>query len=707
MAVSINGDGTITGLSTLDSTTITGLTSLTTTDLTADTTTLVVDSANNRVGIGTASPTVTCDVNGTINATTLQQGGVGVLLTSAIGSTVQAYDADLTTLSGLSSADGNFIVGSATGWVVESGSTARTSLGLGTAATTASTDYATAAQGSLADSAVQPGDNISTLTNDAGYVTGNQTITLSGDLSGSGTTSINAQIAANVVGANELNVSGDGTTSQFLRSDGDGSFTWATVSVTAAAVSDQANTSTGYFDLPAGTTAQRPGSPATGMIRFNTDTNVVESYDGTSWRNVYTPSPEITSISPTDYDGEAGTTITVNGNYFTVDAKVWIRLNGGSYTQMTTTFVNSQQLTFDTASDYTTSQSPIDIKVIQESGEDELLDALTTGSSPTWVTASGSLGTYNEGASVSTAVSVSDDGTVTYAVTSGALPSGVTLNASTGAITGTAPAVASNTTYNFEITATDNAGNTSGARAFSITVNNINYEVEYLIIAGGGGGGGTRSSGGSAGGGGAGGYRTGTAYPTIGQSYTITVGAGGGGGSSANGGGNGTNGANSVGINITSIGGGTGGGGDNGPTAGTSGGSGGGGGYRGYGAAGTSGQGNAGGNQPNGGSPYGGAGSTSSITGTSVARAGGGGGGSENSSGGTATAGGGNGRQNGSGYNATANTGGGGGGAGNSTDGKNGGSGVVIIKEPAAPTTASGMWSLDAVYENVKAGTWV
>lgn len=39
-----------------------------------------------------------------------------------------------------------------------SASSARTNLGLGTAATTASTDYATAAQGSLADSAVQPGD---------------------------------------------------------------------------------------------------------------------------------------------------------------------------------------------------------------------------------------------------------------------------------------------------------------------------------------------------------------------------------------------------------------------------------------------------------------------------------------------------------------------------------------------------------------------
>ena len=60
------------------------------------------------------------------------------------------------------------------------------------------------------------------------FLQGNQTITLSGDLTGSGTTSINAQLAANVVNANELNVVGNGTTAQYLRSDGDGSFTWST-----------------------------------------------------------------------------------------------------------------------------------------------------------------------------------------------------------------------------------------------------------------------------------------------------------------------------------------------------------------------------------------------------------------------------------------------------------------------------------------------
>jgi hypothetical protein len=72
---------------------------------------------------------------------------------------------------------------------VSSASAARTNLGLGTAATTASTDYATATQGSLADSAVQPADNISTLTNDAGYTTnvGDITgVTAGGGITGGG-----------------------------------------------------------------------------------------------------------------------------------------------------------------------------------------------------------------------------------------------------------------------------------------------------------------------------------------------------------------------------------------------------------------------------------------------------------------------------------------------------------------------------------------
>ena len=42
------------------------------------------------------------------------------------------------------------------------------------------------------------------------------------------------------------------------------------------------STATGYFDLPAGTTAQRPGSPNSGMVRYNTDLNGFEGY-GSAW----------------------------------------------------------------------------------------------------------------------------------------------------------------------------------------------------------------------------------------------------------------------------------------------------------------------------------------------------------------------------------------------------------------------------------------
>lgn len=57
-----------------------------------------------------------------------------------------------------------------------------------------------------------------------------------------------------------------------------------TINVQAAnGVLTCADSATGGLFLPAGTTAQRPASPATGQIRFNTTTSNVEVYNGTSW----------------------------------------------------------------------------------------------------------------------------------------------------------------------------------------------------------------------------------------------------------------------------------------------------------------------------------------------------------------------------------------------------------------------------------------
>lgn len=82
---------------------------------------------------GTGASTLTGIIKGNgTSAFTAATAGTDYLAPAAIGTTVQAYDAQLTDVAGLAVTDGNFIVGNGTNFVAESGDTARTSLGVGT-----------------------------------------------------------------------------------------------------------------------------------------------------------------------------------------------------------------------------------------------------------------------------------------------------------------------------------------------------------------------------------------------------------------------------------------------------------------------------------------------------------------------------------------------------------------------------------------------
>jgi len=75
---------------------------------------------------------------------------------------------------------------------------------------------------------------------------------------------------------------------------------------TATTVSDTANSSTGYFQLPKGTTAQRPGTLSAGMTRWNTSKTIVEVYDGTLWQAVTVSPADVYSVEMYAWGGGGG-----------------------------------------------------------------------------------------------------------------------------------------------------------------------------------------------------------------------------------------------------------------------------------------------------------------------------------------------------------------------------------------------------------------
>jgi hypothetical protein len=237
---------------------------------------------------------------------------------------------------------------------------------------------------------------------------------------------------------------------------------------------------TGAIDVPAGTTAQRPTSPNTGYVRFNTTLDQLEQYtDESGWQGI-APPPTITSLDVTNVEESDTTqTIVITGqNFDTAASAVLVDANGTTKTPTTSTRNSSSQITIVfSGGDVLTSSTadPLDIRVNNGSGLSATLeDAITVDATPTWTTATGSVATLEAGiamTSVQLAATDPEGGTVTYSVTSGALPSGLSLSSS-GAITGTPTDTDYSTngpsqTHNFTVSAADGTGNTT-PRAFSI-----------------------------------------------------------------------------------------------------------------------------------------------------------------------------------------------------------------------------------------------
>ena len=232
---------------------------------------------------------------------------------------------------------------------------------------------------------------------------------------------------------------------------------------------------TGTIKLPSGTTDQRPATGINGMLRYNSQTGYMEAYTASGWGSIATP-PTIQTISPVSVAVADVTTqvFTVTGAFF--DAKTTIQLQGADntlYDVTDFTFTNSGSIGFKmgTLASGQAANRPYKLVVTNGAGLSATSTATIrfTGLSWTSPAAGATLATFLTYVSANnTELAATDDigGTNrTFSVPANNLPSPLTLNGSTGAITGTIGA-AGTTSVTFRVT--DNVSGSTLDRTFNI-----------------------------------------------------------------------------------------------------------------------------------------------------------------------------------------------------------------------------------------------
>lgn len=262
----------------------------------------------------------------------------------------------------------------------------------------------------------------------------------------------------------------------------------ATLSTNNAVLSGNVDmTGTGYLKVPTGTTNQRPSSNTSGMIRYNSTTGYFETYTISGWGSIATP-PIITNVSPSTFNGEQGTEFTLTGSFFDSTSSVqFITTQGTELTAASVTFISSSLIKATTPQDYTVANEPLSIRVTNGAGLSYILpQSIDCGGVPIWNTSAGQILSTYSGNTISISVSASDpdaNATISYGIASGSLPGGISLNSSTGQISGTISNISNDTNYSFSISATDNAGN-STVRSFSIQVYAPPSNISLPVISG-------------------------------------------------------------------------------------------------------------------------------------------------------------------------------------------------------------------------------
>ena len=180
--------------------------------------------------------------------------------------------------------------------------------------------------------------------------------------------------------------------------------------------------------------------------------------------------PTITGISPTVIDNNAGNIVITGTNFKDSSTPPFVDAINSS----TGAIVTANSVTFTSATSVTANFTlPVDGTYFLRLENNDGIACrsasaiLTVSDAPAWTTAAGNLGTVANGGTINFTVAATD--ATSFAVQSGALPGGASLNTSTGAITGTESGSTQTTTFTFTIRATDAQGQTAD-RQFNIII---------------------------------------------------------------------------------------------------------------------------------------------------------------------------------------------------------------------------------------------
>jgi|688.fasta_scaffold01402_33 hypothetical protein len=180
--------------------------------------------------------------------------------------------------------------------------------------------------------------------------------------------------------------------------------------------------------------------------------------------------PYISSVSPSDMPNINSSSIISGGNFGSNTSIVLTDKNGATLSPKSITLLSSTQILFVRPDVMLENNAPYDLKVINSgvtvsSGVDTLVDGITAGGDPQWITPAMLAAAVPNVASTWTVQATDPNGsTITYAAVS--LPAGFAFNPSTRTISGT-PTTTGN--LNVEISATDAEGNVTN-RTFVVPV---------------------------------------------------------------------------------------------------------------------------------------------------------------------------------------------------------------------------------------------